>query len=54
MLVPVVKDINRRELEGIQANITPFFEKSVGIETNKSFADGVFTPRRRVKKSEKK
>lgn len=37
VLVPVIKDMNRREKEGTQANITRFFEGSVGA--------GAFAPR---------
>jgi DNA excision repair protein ERCC-5 len=37
VLVPVIKDMNRREKEGTQANITRFFEGSVGV--------GAFAPR---------
>jgi DNA excision repair protein ERCC-5 len=37
VLVPVIKDMNRREQEGTQANITRFFEGSVGA--------GAFAPR---------
>jgi DNA excision repair protein ERCC-5 len=37
VLVPVIRDMNRREKEGTQANITRFFEGSVGT--------GAFAPR---------
>jgi DNA excision repair protein ERCC-5 len=37
VLVPVIKDMNRREKEGTQANITRFFEGGVGA--------GAFAPR---------
>jgi DNA excision repair protein ERCC-5 len=37
VLVPVIKDMNRREKEGTQANITRFFEGSIGA--------GAFAPR---------
>lgn len=53
VLVPVVKDMNRRENEGTQANITQFFGGSVGIGANKPSADGAFAPRRRVEKSKR-
>ena len=53
VLVPVVKDMNRRELEGTQANITQFFGGSVGIGGNKPSADSAFAPRRRVEKSKR-
>jgi DNA excision repair protein ERCC-5 len=39
VLVPVIKDMNRRETEGTQANITSFFSGNVGA--------GAFAPRRR-------
>jgi DNA excision repair protein ERCC-5 len=39
VLVPVIRDMNRREKEGTQANITRFFEGSVGA--------GAFAPRMR-------
>ena len=53
VLVPVVKDMNRRENEGTQANITQFFGGSVGIGANKPSGDGAFAPRRRVEKSKR-
>jgi DNA excision repair protein ERCC-5 len=31
VLVPVIRDMNRRELEGTQSNITRYFEGSVGV-----------------------
>ncbi|EEP77476.1 hypothetical protein UREG_02325 [Uncinocarpus reesii 1704] len=40
VLVPVIRDVNRRELEGTQANITQFFEGSQGA--------GAFAPQRRT------
>ena len=40
VLVPVIKDINRRENEGTQANITNFFQGGAGA--------GAFAPRRRA------
>lgn len=44
VLLPVIRDINRREQEGTQSNITTFFEGQLGA--------GVFAPRRRgVEKS---
>ncbi|KAI9816062.1 MAG: DNA repair protein rad2 [Pycnora praestabilis] len=39
VLVPVIKDINRRENEGTQANLTNFFSGGGGV--------GAFAPRRR-------
>ncbi|KAG0645594.1 DNA repair [Hyphodiscus hymeniophilus] len=36
VLVPVIRDMNRRELEGTQANITRFFEGAVGAGANTS------------------
>lgn len=46
VLVPVVRDINRREVEGTQANITRYFEGSVGVGAKEAFA-----PRQRAKGS---
>ncbi|PVI02376.1 PIN domain-like protein [Periconia macrospinosa] len=40
VLVPVIKDMNRREKEGTQANITRFFDGGVGA--------GAFAPRNRT------
>ncbi|KAF2022016.1 PIN domain-like protein [Aaosphaeria arxii CBS 175.79] len=40
VLVPVIKDMNKREKEGTQSNITRFFEGSVGA--------GAFAPRARA------
>ena len=40
ILVPVIRDMNRREAEGTQANITRFFSGGVGA--------GAFAPRRRT------
>lgn len=40
VLVPVIRDANRRDLEGTQANITGFFQGPQGA--------GVFAPRRRT------
>ena len=34
ILVPVVRDMNRREVEGTQANITKFFHGAVGVGAN--------------------
>ena len=53
MLVSVIKNMNRREFENIQTNITQFFEESVKIEVNKSFANGVLTFKRRMKKNKR-
>jgi len=39
ILVPVIRDMNRKEAEGTQSNITTFFEGGVGA--------GAFAPRRR-------
>ncbi|CAI4218589.1 unnamed protein product [Parascedosporium putredinis] len=48
VLLPVVKDINRREIEGTQANITRFFEGSVGTGRLEAFA-----PRQRTTTSKR-
>lgn len=34
VLVPVIRDMNRREQEGTQSNITRFFEGAVGVGAN--------------------
>ncbi|KAK8173837.1 DNA-repair protein rad13 [Phyllosticta citrichinensis] len=46
VLVPVIRDMNRRELEGTQSNITGFFGGSVGA--------GAFAPRKRVEMTSKR
>ncbi|KAI0384141.1 PIN domain-like protein [Hypomontagnella monticulosa] len=38
VLVPVIRDMNRREAEGTQSNITRFFEGSVGVGAKEAFA----------------
>ena len=49
VLVPVIKDMNRRENEGTQANITQFFGGDVGVGGKPSSAGGsAFAPRRRL------
>ncbi len=49
VLVPVIKDMNRRENEGTQANITQFFGGGVGIGGKPSGGGGsAFAPRRRL------
>ena len=51
VLVPVIKDMNRRENEGTQANITQFFSGGVGLGGNPSGGGGggnAFAPRRRL------
>lgn len=55
VLVPVVKDMNRRENEGTQANITQFFGGGVGVGAAKASASAndKFAPRRRVEKSQR-
>lgn len=40
VLIPVIRDINRRDAEGTQANITNFYSGQLGV--------GVFAPRRRA------
>ena len=54
VLVPVIRDMNRRDNEGTQANITQFFSGGVGLGS-KPTSDGsggqgnqAFAPRRRV------
>lgn len=46
VLVPVIRDMNRRDIEGTQSNITRFFEGSVGVGAKEAFA-----PRTRQKGS---
>ncbi len=38
VLVPVIKDMNRREAEGTQSNITRYFTGSVGAGAREAFA----------------
>ncbi|KAI1399194.1 PIN domain-like protein [Hypoxylon fuscum] len=48
VLVPVIRDMNRREAEGTQSNITRFFEGGVGVGAKEAFA-----PRQRVQNSKR-
>ena len=48
VLVPVIKDMNRREVEGTQSNITRYFEGGVGVG-----AKEVFAPRQKAKGSKR-
>lgn len=49
VLVPVIKDMNRRENEGTQANITQFFGGGVGVAGKSNSGGGsAFAPRRRL------
>ncbi|KAI0837507.1 PIN domain-like protein [Hypoxylon sp. FL0890] len=48
VLVPVIRDMNRREAEGTQSNITRFFEGNVGVGAKEAFA-----PRQRVQGSKR-
>jgi DNA excision repair protein ERCC-5 len=41
VLVPVIKDMNRRETEGTQSNITRYFEGGVGVGARDTFAPRV-------------
>ena len=55
VLVPVIKDMNRRENEGTQANITQFFGGAVGVGSKPNGAGGnAFAPRRRVEGKSKR
>ena len=56
VLVPVIKDMNRRENEGTQANITQFFGGGVGLGSKPNGAGGnsAFAPRRRVEGKSKR
>lgn len=49
VLVPVIRDMNRRDVEGTQANITRFFEGGVGVGAKEAFA-----PRQRAAKTSKR
>ena len=49
VLVPVIKDMNRRENEGTQANITQFFGGGVGVGSKPNGGTSTaFAPRRRL------
>jgi DNA excision repair protein ERCC-5 len=48
VLVPVIKDMNRRDVEGTQTNITRYFEGGVGVGVKEAFA-----PRQRGKGSKR-
>ncbi|KAL8964358.1 MAG: hypothetical protein Q9183_004507 [Haloplaca sp. 2 TL-2023] len=51
VLVPVIRDMNRRDTEGTQANITQFFGGGTGVgarQTTKGGNNSAFAPRRRV------
>ncbi|KAL8826141.1 MAG: hypothetical protein Q9170_007518 [Blastenia crenularia] len=51
VLVPVIRDMNRREIEGTQANITQFFAGGTGAgarQNVKGSRNSAFAPRRRV------
>jgi len=49
VLVPVIRDMNRRADEGTQANITAFFEGGVGVGAAGGNGKGeAFAPRKRV------
>lgn len=48
VLVPVIRDMNKREIEGTQSNITRFFGGSVGAGARDTFA-----PRQRVQGSKR-
>jgi DNA excision repair protein ERCC-5 len=47
ILIPVIRDMNRRENEGTQANITRFFEGAVGVGARNKGGNASFAPRRR-------
>ena len=55
VLVPVIKDMNRRENEGTQANITQFFGGGVGVGSKPNSVGGnAFAPRRRAEGKSKR
>ncbi|KAK4451570.1 hypothetical protein QBC34DRAFT_423568 [Podospora aff. communis PSN243] len=56
VLVPVIRDMNKRAVEGTQSNITRYFEGSVGSGTVAGAGGGggeAFAPRQRVKGSKR-
>ena len=54
ILVPVIRDMNRRENEGTQANITQFFGGGVGVGSKEKTSSGAYAPRRRVEGKSKR
>ncbi|KAH8682434.1 hypothetical protein BX600DRAFT_374194 [Xylariales sp. PMI_506] len=52
VLVPVIRDMNRREAEGTQSNITRYFEGSVGAGAKQKTKEA-FAPRQRVQTSKR-
>ncbi|KAH8880070.1 PIN domain-like protein [Thozetella sp. PMI_491] len=48
VLVPVIRDMNRRDVEGTQSNITRYFEGGVGVGARE-----VFAPRQKAKGSKR-
>ena len=55
VLVPVIKDMNRRENEGTQANLTQFFGGGVGVGGKPNGGGGsAFAPRRRLEGKSKR
>ncbi|TLD03733.1 uncharacterized protein PgNI_11720 [Pyricularia grisea] len=60
VLVPVIRDVNRRELEGTQSNITRFFSGGVGVgarqqQENEGQQQGeAFAPRRTARGGSKR
>ncbi|KAL8670599.1 MAG: hypothetical protein Q9168_004873 [Polycauliona sp. 1 TL-2023] len=58
VLVPVIRDMNRRDVEGTQANITQFFGGGTGAGARQTATKGsnnsAFAPRRRVEGKSKR
>ncbi|KAL8785880.1 MAG: hypothetical protein Q9213_003112 [Squamulea squamosa] len=57
VLVPVIRDMNRRDMEGTQANITQFFGGGTGAGARQSVKgtnNSAFAPRRRVEGKSKR
>ncbi|KAI4129265.1 MAG: hypothetical protein LQ338_002317 [Usnochroma carphineum] len=58
VLVPVIRDMNRRDVEGTQANITQFFGGGTGTGTKQNVRgnnnNSAFAPRRRVEGKSKR
>ncbi|TKA32492.1 hypothetical protein B0A50_01600 [Salinomyces thailandicus] len=53
VLVPVIKDMNRRADEGTQSNLTAFFEGGVGIGAAGAKRGEAFAPRKRLEGSKR-
>ncbi|KAL2259145.1 hypothetical protein VTK26DRAFT_7273 [Humicola hyalothermophila] len=57
VLLPVVRDMNRREMEGTQSNITRYFGGGVGVGARQGQGQGqseAFAPRQRAEKGSRR